>query len=136
MKASEAVKLINECTFHPDWKIVASDDWWVGGGNKIDVQFRCATWDSSEVWPDGSYHRRIGIGPSVTIDVTDLDEETLLYTVLDCKSQVQQHEDREFLRVKTGRRWVAPFHPHNADGRILWDHARGIARRVTVPGAA
>lgn len=134
MRASDAARLVNETAFHPDWQIVAREAWMYG--NQIAVQFRCATYDSSDVTQDGQYSRRIVIGPSVTFDVTDMDDETLLYTVLDCKAQVQQHEDREFLRVRTGRRWHAPFHPHNTDGKILWDHARDTARRVTVPGAA
>jgi hypothetical protein len=49
-----------------------------------------------------------------------MDENQLLYRVLGMIRDAQEHEDREFTRVRRNGQWTAPFHPHNRDGNDLW----------------
>lgn len=121
MRSDEAVALINGATFHPDWKISA----YPFGGFQVEVTFMCKTYDSSYPDPDGTYRTQVMIGPSDVINVRDLDDNGVLTAVLKAKAKIQEHEDREFLRVRDEHgNWVAPLHPHRDDGNAAWYQAQ------------
>lgn len=55
------------------------------------------------------------------IVVRDLDDSGLYYAILKVIMSIEEHEAREFLRIRpTG--W-APFHPHAIDGMRRWREA-------------
>lgn len=120
MMADEAARLVNSATFHPDWEI------WAGPVTpySIRVVFYVRTYNSSTPDSDGSYREKIVIGPDRLVSTRDLDDNGVLAAVLRAKADVQEHEDREFLRVRQGGRWAAPLHPHRPDGNAAWADAQ------------
>jgi hypothetical protein len=145
MRATEAVEIISNATWRPGIKVNAKaydpyssyyDEFYFsraqGHADSTVIELEIVfvdTYDSSSVNAAGEYTRRANIAPSVTFDVRDMDEDQLLYRVLKWISEAQEHEDREFLRVRRGGRWVAPFHPHNRDGNDLWKNRGRQPRR-------
>ena len=127
--ADQAVAIINTAAWRPGWRVTAQRA--VIGGSDIWVQVRMDTYDSSDITPGGSYSRPIVIGPMLPLDVTGLTRDQLLYAVLQLVLFVDEHEHREFLRVRDENgQWVAPFHPHRPDGRDKWadEAARDVGR--------
>jgi hypothetical protein len=117
MRASEAVQIIREAIWRPGMQVIASSV----TSTVIEVEIVFDTYDSSNVTRDGKYWDRAMIAPSGMMPVGDLQTpEELLYRVLAWVREAQEHEDREFLRVLRDGKWVAPFHPHNADGNYNW----------------
>jgi len=121
MTPDQAVKILTEATWRPGMEIRASAEypWSAIGSIVVEVVFH--TYDSSYPDADGGYRVPRSVAPSGVLSVTGLDEEALLHTVLRMVREAQEHEDREFLRVKRDGRWVAPFHPHNTDTDQAWE---------------
>ena len=125
MHASEAIKIISEATWRPGVKVIAVEPFgYVRGhyGEEILLEIVFDTYDSDPQYltEDGKYTRKINVGPQTALNVGNLDEGQLLFKILEFISFAQQHEDREFLRVKRNGKWIAPFHPHRNDGERLW----------------
>lgn len=117
MNSSDAAALVNRTIFRPGWKFSAS----YASATSIDVTFWLDTVDTS--YPDsaGAYDVPKLIDQTVTIDVPGLGEHTLLALLLRYAHKMDDHEDREFLRVRQpDGTWKAPFHPHNDDGELAW----------------
>jgi hypothetical protein len=124
MLQSEVIDLLNRTIFPPGWKVSAEPS-----GSGVRIHLLLKTMDSS--YPDfqGNYTR-----PTLE-DPLDFDftlhpqryrtPEELLYMVLQLKNGIQEHEDREFVRVRAGGEWVAPFHPHKYSGDMAWYQAGG-----------
>ena len=147
MRATEAAEIIRNAVFRPGIKVNARaydpyssyyDEFYFsraqGHADSTVIELEIVfvdTYDSSYINDAGRYTRRASIAPTVTIDVKDLDEDQLLYRVIKWISEAQEHEDREFTRVKRNGRWTAPFHPHNDDGNRLWrDRGRRLRRNA------
>jgi len=120
MQASEAIKIIDEAAWRPGVKVSASQSFGYYGVIELEIIFDTYDSDPQFITEDGTYTRRAKIGPQTMLNVSDLDEGQLLFKILEFIAYAQQHEDREFLRVKRGDNWVAPFHPHRNDGERLW----------------
>lgn len=116
MKAQEAADLLNRTTFRPGWKIRAR----VTGSWTIEIRYVLETVDTSYPGPDGRYIVPRTLDQEVPVDVFSLDEHSLLRLVLTGIQILQEHEDREFLRIRRNGEWVAPFHPHNEAGQRAW----------------
>jgi hypothetical protein len=132
MNVQDAVNLINKTTFRPGWTITARNDYGWGyraGNGKILVEFAVRTVDTSYVDDDGQYTRKMTQRGVAEFGVAHLDGLGLLRGLLDwVHASYDEHEDREFLRVKQDDgSWLAPFHPHRSDGDRAWaraDHPR------------
>jgi len=129
MDAWQAADLINRTIFRPGWKIDAR----VLGDSAVDVEFRIETVDTSYPSPDGEYRMPKTLVHAVQLDVRDTDLLGVLRSLLREAHEIDEHEDREFLRVRAGSAWDAPFHPHKPMGEISWqvsdDGTREGARR-------
>lgn len=122
MKDYEAIKIINEAAWRPGMRVHARPYRTYGsGGDYIEVSIGWDTYDSSVISDEGEYTERAMIAPSGVMPVDDFQtSEELLYQVLRWVRDAQEHEDREFCRVKRDGKWVAPFHPHREDGNALY----------------
>jgi hypothetical protein len=125
MRAAVAISAVNGATWRPGLHVVAMPDTFLSS-DYIRVEVIFDTYDSSIVNDAGEYTRRIKVAPVFDVNVKYFEtEDELLFKVLSLVREAQEHEDREFLRVrrpdKTGWRWTAPFHPHNESGQRLWD---------------
>ncbi len=125
MKVEQALTLINEgIVYRPGYKIVAEDNT-ARYGNAIKVGIYCPTVDSgtrdSEEWKQG-YPTAVnapGARAEFTLTVDDCAAEyDVLRKLLDLITRVEQHEAREFLRLRASG--IAPFHPHTSTGIALW----------------
>jgi hypothetical protein len=142
MKASEAIDLINnKAVWRPGTIVQArvyrdylSD--LLGPGYEqsihssyIEIGVGFDTYNSSVINADGRYTERMTTMPYLPTDVSDIEtEDELLYRVLQFINLANEHEDREFCRVLRDGQWVAPFHPHRADGNEAW-RGRGSKTR-------
>jgi hypothetical protein len=118
MKADEAVRFVNGLAFKPGWRPVAQTIM----GNNIVLSFLIETVDTSYPDGDGICRRQIGIiGQERTVNVLGMDEAALLCEVLKCAAENDEHENREFLKVRQpGGSWQAPLHPHTSAGNRVW----------------
>jgi hypothetical protein len=125
MKVEQALTLINQgIVYRPGYRIMAEDNT-PRYGNAIKVGIYCPTVDSgtrdSEEWKQG-YPTVVadpGARAEFTLTVDDCaDEYDVLKKLLQLITRVEQHEAREFLRLKSSGR--APFHPHTSDGIRRW----------------
>jgi hypothetical protein len=87
------------------------------------VTYIIDTVDTSYPSESGQYTVPKRLTHDVEREVREVDPYELLRTVIDDAHRIDQHEDREFLRVRTGGTWKAPFHPHNDDGDARWAEA-------------
>jgi hypothetical protein len=121
MNPYEAVRFVNGLAFKPGWRPVAE----VIRGNNILISFLIETVDTSFPDADGICRRQIGIfGRERRVNVLGMDEEGLLCEVLRCAADNDEHENREFLKVRQpDGSWHAPLHPHTDAGNRAWaDH--------------
>jgi hypothetical protein len=125
MKVETAMKMINdELIFIPGWKFTARDhrnrfqdsiilriDYPAQNSNRDQV-----TGENAEnPYPESIM--TYAEFPMIIADGCTTDD--LFGYVGDCIMKIQEHEMREFLRIK-GTGW-APFHPHHTDGMIRWE---------------
>jgi hypothetical protein len=121
MMAREAVEQIRNTVFKPGWRI---------SGYELDssfimVQFVIETVDTSYPDADGTCRRPIRLGPDTVINVRRLDEAGLAHELLRFAAQLDEHENREFLKIRQpDGSWHAPLHPHTDAGNEAWALAR------------
>lgn len=136
MRAYQAVDLINRTTFRPGWKFSAkpsgyyspysaySSDYYPGqeSGSTIDLMITIETVDTSYPGPDGTYTVPRTLHHDVPLDVDRFEtEDDLLRHLLRYVREIDEHEDRELLRVRQeDGSYKAPFHPHREDGERRW----------------
>jgi hypothetical protein len=122
MKADEAVRFVNDLAFKPGWRPVAE----AYAGGIIRLGFLIETVDTSYPGRDGVCRDKIRIlGQDTLVSVTGLDENGLLAEVLKCAAENDEHENREFLKVRQpDGSWHAPLHPHTREGESAWQYAR------------
>jgi hypothetical protein len=123
MRAREAVEQIRNTIFKPGWTIEAEEY----GYDLVYVRFKIDTVDTSYNRPDGTFWKPITVAPDTVFSVARMDETQLSWRLLQLALEVDEHESREFFKVRQpDGSWAAPFHPHTASGERQW--AQGRAR--------
>lgn len=118
MNPDSACKLINESLFYrPGWTFEAVKHT-QRFENAIRVRIEFDTVDTSEPTADNTYETPFRLHVSFTLMVGRMDDVGLYKALLGVILRVEEHEAREFLKVKPTQ-W-APFHPHTEDGIKRW----------------
>lgn len=120
MSPEEAADLINNrFIFRKGWHFQAS-----AGIREVYVTFWLKTEDTSVVSPIGEYTKQVELDYPISFRTEGLDDAGVVYKLVSLIGQLQQHEDREFARVRqSDGSWKAPLHPHNPDGELAWMQA-------------
>ena len=127
MRGSEAVRQIRNTAFKPGWEYQAvpfHDD-------LVMVDLFIDTVDTSYPDADGICRRKTRIvGGTKVLDVSGLTETGLCFELLKLALDADEHEDREFLKVRQpDGSWYSPLHPHTPEGNRAWnDHLRKLVR--------
>ena len=119
MDNDTAIRLVNSFRFRPGWRFTAERSSWP---HLIYVDAVVDTYDTSYRTEDGTLYKRETLAPGMLIDPGGLDEAGLAHAILTrLVWNMDKHEDREFLtRRHADGRWIAPLHPHTADGQDAW----------------
>lgn len=130
MTPEQAVETVNGTIFKPGWSFRARHS----GYGEIHVDLLIRTVDTSYTDDQGRFTVPLTTAVSDYVRVHDLDEAGLLAELLDIAARADEHENREFLKVRRSGRWHAPLHPHTTEGEMAWySHrlakARAGARR-------
>jgi hypothetical protein len=126
MKTQEAIDLVNSTIFRPGWQITARHYAYGYGYSpgKIEVHYRTETVDTSYPSTSGEYTVPRTIANENVHDVEGKTGDQLLRAILSDVRKMDEHEDREFLRVRQGNgSWEAPFHPHTNEGDRRWSES-------------
>jgi hypothetical protein len=137
----EAVSLLNKTVFRPGWEIIARPV--PGDSDQVLIGIEIKTVDSSFVTRGGEYQVPLTERALVRVDARDYaTPEVLLYRLLGFVRELQDHEDREFLRTwdSVAERWVAPLHGHTPEGVQAWDRLQVLPQptitRIGISGDA
>lgn len=121
----EAVSLLNQVIYRPGWMISARP--LRGSQDQVLLGITIQTVDSSFVTRGGGYTVPLTEHARYVLAASDYSTaEALLFRVFRViTGDLQEHEDREFLRTwsRQEERWVAPFHSHVPEGGSAWDRA-------------
>lgn len=118
MEAREAVRLINDVSFKPGWKIMA--EVFLPGLPMVAVTAHVDTVNSDRDNALNDYAEEITIAPDTMFDASEINTPDELYAqLLAWLIRLEIHECREFFRV--GARKDAPFHPHKREGEQRWN---------------
>lgn len=133
MRAEDAVRFVEGLAFKPGWQPTAEV---VSYAGLVELSFIIRTVDTSYPDPDGVCRTQITIyGRQRVVNVTYLDETDLLAEVLKCAADNDQHENREFLKVRQpDGSWHAPLHPHTREGNRAWDRRQEPAPKTSAAG--
>jgi hypothetical protein len=115
MRAYEAADLVAGTIFKPGWRFSARPR-----GTLVQVELDIDTVNTSYPGPDGRYRVPLSTYDEKLLNVDGMDEEDLCYELLKMAAGKDSHENREFLRVRRGGRWVAPLRPHTDQGIRAW----------------
>ena len=122
MTPEQAIAAVRTMTFRPGWKLDAEKY----DSTRVDIFAEVDTFDTSYADAGGSFYRRIHLQPSETIDVSDLNLAGLCHAIMTkLVEPFDQHENREFLQVRTADGWYAPLHPHTPEGQRAWYRGAG-----------
>lgn len=116
MLITTAVDLVDNLIYKPGWRFTATDHTRRFEGSiklRIDYPARASERDEAP-----GYDREINTYAEFPIIVRDCADVDLYRRIIECIMEIEQHEAREFLRVKPTM-W-APFHPHNIEGMRRW----------------
>ncbi|WP_158857438.1 hypothetical protein [Streptomyces sp. NRRL B-1347] len=117
METASAIKLIDDVLYKPGWEFVARDHSHRYEGTIV-VRVYYPARNSNRDQAGKGYPNRITACPDFPLVVKDYTDEDLYAALLRMIVQIEEHEAREFLRVRpTG--W-APFHPHRVTGMRRW----------------
>lgn len=135
METHEAIDIINNnLAYKPDWNIEAYVPFYERDGVNIRVLFRFPSYNSArELFirdmhkEDGVFENMIGF-PLIVDDVETADD--LVYKILEHILRIENHEAREFLRLRDDSEYAyrAPFHPHKDETMVNY------ATRTDNPG--
>lgn len=132
MRVETAIALINDVIYRPGWQITATDARHrFEDAVRVEIHYPAQETSREEALaPEGPYRNGNRPYAAFYIQVDGCDDIALYRRLLDRILEIEQHEAREYLRVRpTG--W-APFHPHQADGMRRW----GDPERDLMFGAA
>lgn len=119
MNYDTAVRLLRDVRYKEGWELIPSQVW---GTNAVDIRIECWVDNSNTFAPNP----KTLAGGSFSIDldrIGEYDHQRFHRIVLNNLIRWETHEAREFYQV--GPRRVAPFHPHRADGELLWQETDG-----------
>lgn len=118
MEVCTAVALINNLVYKPGWEISAESHEKRFQGC-IKVKLVCPTFQS-ERNDAPEYGTPVNAPAQFALIVDNMTTDEELYReVIKIIMKFEEHEAREFLRIKPTM-W-APFHPHRADGMTRWN---------------
>ena len=119
MRIDTAIQLINDLVLKPGWAVTAEDNTKRFEGTvKLNVTYVAANTDREHA-PGYADTVPGGARASFQLPVSAFDNDVELYrAILMVMLDIEQHEWREFLRVRSTL-W-APFHPHHLDGMERW----------------
>src|SRR5580765_696560 len=130
----EAVRLLNRVIYRPGWQVTAAPA--PGDDDQVLVGVEIQTMDSSFVTRGGEYRVPLTERAVFRLGASDYESaQALLFRLLTViRGELQEHEDREFLRTwdEAGERWAAPFHSHAPEGEQAWEAMQALPR----PGVA
>lgn len=125
----EALAILNHTIFRPGWKVSAHR---AGhAGDQVLLHIETETVDSSFVTRGGEYRVPLTERAAYLIDAGDYETpQALLFAVLTAIRELQDHEDREFLRTwhADAGRWGAPFHSHTPEGQQAWEFFSALSQ--------
>ncbi|MER5302798.1 hypothetical protein ABT039_25505 [Streptomyces lasiicapitis] len=117
METASAIKLVDEMIYKPGWEFAARDHS-QRFEDTIVVHVDYPARNSNRDQADAGYPNEITTYAEFPLVVKGCTDEDLYAALLKVIMQIEEHEAREFLRVRpTG--W-APFHPHRATGMRRW----------------
>lgn len=123
MEVESAVRLLNEVVYKPGWSITA-EDFSKRFEDAVAVHFEYPARQSERPDSFDGYPNAIMARASFVVMASECGEDCDLYRkLLRLITRIEEHEAREFLRVKPTN-W-APFHPHRADGMKRWGDEYG-----------
>gem|GEM_PF-2674752 len=122
MENASAIELVQSVIYKPGWSFVARDNAnRFEGAIVVRVYYPARNSNRNQAWD--AYPEEIAARAEFPIVVNDFSDEDLYAALLHAIATIEEHESREFLRVRpTG--W-APFHPHRADGMRRWAARNG-----------
>ncbi|WP_282795220.1 hypothetical protein [Streptomyces sp. CC224B] len=122
METESAIKLIGEVIYKPGWELNARDhSSWCEGAIVVGVYHPIV--NSNRGQADAGHPNEVTAYAEFPLVVADCTDEDLYAALLRVIMQIEEHEAREFLRVRpTG--W-APFHPHRVTGMRRWADRTG-----------
>ncbi|WP_419995049.1 hypothetical protein [Streptomyces boninensis] len=117
MQPASAVELVEQMIYKPGWEFHAREftDRFEGA---ICVEVRYPTYNSNRDEAERGYQTPITGQSAFPLVVADGTIEDLCGTMLDLILKIEEHEAREFLRLRPTD-W-APFHPHRVEGMRRW----------------
>lgn len=117
MQTEEALTQIRNTVFRPGCTITAEPYQY----GEIAVTFTLDTVDTSYTDDDGKFRTPLVTSTGTRIQVTNLDEVGLCCALLDGIAEMDDHENREFLKVRQpDGSWKALLHPHTPEGELRW----------------
>jgi hypothetical protein len=116
LEVESAVRIINSLVYKPRWRFVASDNTArFEGGVLVRIHYPAYQSERSDA---PRYGTRIMTSATFAFQCLDFDDVEVYRTVLRFVLRIEEHEAREFLRVRPTM-W-APFHPHRQGGMHRW----------------
>lgn len=121
METRKAIDIINNnLAYKPDWNIEAYVPFYETSGVNIRVLFRFPSYNSNRELFIRDMHAKDGVFENMVgfpMRVDDVEtEDDLVYKILEHIMKIEQHEAREFLRLKNSEyAYRAPFHPHRGE---------------------
>lgn len=117
MLVESAIDLIRNVVYKQDWKFEVEDSI-KRYENSVKLTIHYPAQETNREDAKNGYGRVNYPHASFILMVGQIDNIDLYRKVAECILEIEQHEMREFLRVKPT--YWAPFHPHNEDGMRRW----------------
>lgn len=122
MEISSAVSLVNSIVYKPGWTFEAEDHTNRFEGT-VRVRIEYPARNSNREQAANGYTEEIVTYAVFPLVVSECNDESLYFKLLEAIVAIEKHEAREFLRVSPTL-W-APFHPHRIDGMRRWHQFTG-----------
>lgn len=122
MEIQSAIALVESLEYKPEWTFTAEDHSARFEGT-IKVRIEYPARNSNRDQAEAGYPEEIQTYASFPLVIADCDDESLYYKMMEAIVKIEEHEAREFLRIKPTH-W-APFHPHRVDGMKRWQRITG-----------
>lgn len=117
MDIQSAIALVEQVVYKPGWQFTATDHTKRFEGT-ICLRVDYVAQETSREMAAEGYPQNNAPYASFPIIVRDLDTVGLYGEILKIILEIEEHEAREFLRIKPT--FWAPFHPHQIDGMKRW----------------
>jgi hypothetical protein len=128
MLPADAVAMINDVSYRPEWKIsarAATAYERMGNDDLVVVSFLIDTVNTDRECAREGFPERRTLNPENIVDVSPLNDAADVHAVLMAMIlELELHETREFFRVKSDD-FNAPYHPHRLSGDQAWSEYFG-----------